>query len=117
MSRSRVRRYSAGMVSKRSSMDSTPMAESISVRSEGDFGGVGESELDDPGVVGGGVDGLRRSVERLVDFSNSAGDGGVEVAHGFDGFDRAEGGAGLNLLAYLGQFDENDVAERALGVV
>src|SRR6185437_15240601 len=82
-----------------------------------EFAGIGELDLDNPGVVRGGVDLVGLGLESLIDGGDGAGDGRVEVADGLDAFDGAEGLAGGDGVAYFRGIDVDDVAEGVLRVI
>ena len=66
------------------------------------FVGALDRDLDDPGVVGGLVQLLRRRVQGLVNLGDGARNRRIKVADGFDALDGAERGAGFDLLVAKG---------------
>lgn len=77
---------------------------------------VGNLDLGDPAaagrvVLGNLVDGGRAFLEGQVASNDLAADGGVDVGGRLDGLDGAKGIASVDLLALLGELDEDDVAE------
>jgi len=83
-----------------------------------DLGGVIGADLDHPAIViRRGVDDLGRVGKFFVDFLDDAADGRVDIGDGLDRFHHSESLAGGNLGADLGQFNENDVPQRFLGMV
>ena len=79
---------------------------------------VAHLDLDEPAVLERRrVDEVRRVLERAVDLDDLARDRRVDVRRGLDRLDGPEGLALLDLVADLGQVDEDDVAERVRRVV
>jgi len=68
-------------------------------------------------VLGDLVDGAGLLLEQHVGRGDAAADGGVDVGGALDRLDGADGVAGLDLLALLGELDEDDVAEGLGGVL
>lgn len=68
-------------------------------------------------VLGHLVDGAGLLLEGAVGGGDGAGDGAVDVGGALDRLDGAEGVAGDELLALLGQLDVDDVAELLGGVL
>ena len=81
------------------------------------IGRIGDFDLHDPCPVRVGVDLLGRCGEIIVDRSDLAGDGRIQIGDGLDRFDAAEDFALLDRGTDLGQIDEDDVAEGVLRVV
>jgi hypothetical protein len=75
-------------------------------------------QLDHPPVgLGALVNGAGLLLQGLVDLDDGAADGAQDVAGALDALDGADGVAGRDLLARLGQLDKDDVAQRRRGVV
>src|SRR5437899_5986440 len=128
------------MSTRRSFIDSTPIASSIAVRSSGEWTRYGkllsrclgdflvallvekvgrqlpsELELEDPALAEGvGVDELRLGRELVVHGADPSGHRRVEVARRLDRLDDAEGLPRRELAAGAGQLQEYDVAQLRL---
>ena len=82
------------------------------------FLGGGGGKLHDPAAgVGVLIDEFWLFGEILVDGGDSAGEGGIDLGDGFDGFEGADLLAGVEAAEGFGEFDEDDVGELGLGVV
>src|SRR5712692_8895007 len=135
-------RSELGMSTRRPSIESTPIAASISARSSGEWTrygklglGLGELlvrgfvhqvrgqlarqlELEDPTVsVWVRVDELGLACQLVVDCGHAAGHRSVEIAGCFDGFDHTKALAGLELAAWIRKLEKHDVAELRLGEI
>mmetsp|Transcript_12883 Transcript_12883/g.45717 ORF Transcript_12883/g.45717 Transcript_12883/m.45717 type:complete len:205 (-) Transcript_12883:31-645(-) len=76
--------------------------------------GLGDLDLDEPAVLERGrVDEARRVAECLVHLGDGARDGRVDVGGGLDRLDGAKRLALDDLVADVGEVDEDDVAEFA----
>src|SRR3989442_14398816 len=124
------------MPTRRSSIELTPIAASISARSCGEWTRYGKLllgfrellvrglvhqvawqltrklELEDPAVaVRVGVDELGLAGQLVVDRCQPALDRGIEVAGRFDGFDDTEALAGRELAAWVGKLEKDDITQ------
>lgn len=82
------------------------------------FGGVRRSDLEDPAFGEGvGVDETGVAIQGFINRDDFSGDGSVDVAGGFDGFNNGYRIAGADFAADGGEVNEDDVGEFGLGVV